>query len=250
MVHADSAGIPFEGRAFHANPHTDDDGGADPALAAAIARFRAGDAGIAEVVAAVGAARVLVPLVAEKGDEGIGPFGQRVDKTQELSMVQVAAPDGRAALPAFTSVGAMAAWDAGARPVPVTGARLALAAAGEGVELVVLDAGGPDAVGLRRPCFEAIATGTAWRPCFEDEEVLEAFLDVASAEAAVRGLQLAPGDPEARLTAPELLVQLHLAPGLVRDDLEALARRLHAAWLGHPLIAARVDSIALRFAPA
>ena len=43
-------------------------------------------------------------------------------------------------LPAFTSVDTMRAWDPAARPIPASGERVALAAAGEGTDLVVLDA--------------------------------------------------------------------------------------------------------------
>ncbi len=39
---ADSAGVPWEGRSFESNPHAADDGSADPALLAALLRFRAG----------------------------------------------------------------------------------------------------------------------------------------------------------------------------------------------------------------
>ena len=39
---ADSAGVPWEGRRFESNPHSADDGSADPALLAALEAFRAG----------------------------------------------------------------------------------------------------------------------------------------------------------------------------------------------------------------
>lgn len=97
--HADSAGVPWEGRRFEQNPHSGDDGSADPALLAALTAFRAGEGDAVAVVDAYRTARLLIPLVAEKGDEGVGPTGLRVDKTQELSIVTVAGPDGRRVLP-------------------------------------------------------------------------------------------------------------------------------------------------------
>ena len=106
---ADSAGVPFAGRAFHENPGADDDGSAPPLLLEAIRRFRAREVGAAEVVVAVHGSRLLIPLVAVRGDEGVGAHGQLVDKTQELSIVTVAGPDGRNVLPAFTSVAALSA---------------------------------------------------------------------------------------------------------------------------------------------
>jgi hypothetical protein len=46
---ADSAGFPWAGRSFEANPFAGDDGSADPTLISAIERFRAGEASVVEV---------------------------------------------------------------------------------------------------------------------------------------------------------------------------------------------------------
>lgn len=245
-MHADSAGIPFEGREFHANPASDDDGSADARLLEAVRRFRARDLGMPEVVAALGPARLLVPLVTDRGDEGTGPHGQVVDKTQELALVTVAGPDGRAVLPAFSSVDAMRVWNPRARPIPVSAPRAALAAASDGVGAIVLDSGSPTEFALRRTAFEALATSSPFLPCFVDAGVLEAFLTASAGEPVVRAVQLAPGDPDARLTGPELLVQLTLDAGLSREALDALLARLGEAWAASPVIAERVDSIAVR----
>ncbi len=91
-AHADSAGVPWEGRSFQANPHSGDDGSADPALLAALLAFRAGEGDARAIVDAYRDARLLIPLVADKGDHGVGAHGLEVDKTQELSIVTVAAP--------------------------------------------------------------------------------------------------------------------------------------------------------------
>ena len=196
-VPADSAGVPFEGRAFHENPGAGDDGSAPPRLLEAITRFRLREVGAAEVVAALHGSRLLIPLVAVRGDEGVGAHGQLVDKTQELSIVTVAGPDGRNVLPAFTSVAALSAWDSAARPIPIDAARVALAAASEGTPLIVLDPGSPTEFAIRAPAFEAVATGSSWTPSFADESVLDAFLASSVAEPALRAIQLAPGDPDA-----------------------------------------------------
>lgn len=244
--HADSAGIPFEGREFHPNPAAGDDGAADPRILEAIARFRARELGVPEVLEALGAVRVLVPLLTERGDEGVGPHGQLVDKTQELALVTVAGPDGRPVLPAFTSVDAMRVWNPVARPIPVTAPRAALAAASDGLAAIVLDPGSDSEFAVRRTAFEALATGIPYLPCFADERVLQAFLAASAGEPAVRAVQLAPGDPDARLAGPELLVQLALDPGLRREELDALLARLGNAWGASETIAERVDSIAVR----
>ncbi|MFC5501391.1 SseB family protein [Lysinimonas soli] len=243
---ADSAGVPFEGRSFHENPGADDDGSAPPRLLEALRRFRAHEVSVAEVVAALHGERLLIPLVAVRGDEGIGAHGQLVDKTQELSIVTVAGPDGRPVLPAFTSVAALSVWDAMARPIPIEAARVALAAASEGTPLIVLDPASSTEFVVREPAFEAIATGASWTPCFADESVLDAFLAAGVGEEPLRAIQLAPGDPDARLAGPELIVQLSVRSGLERDELDAMLARLQAAWAVDPVITTRVDSIAVR----
>ena len=240
---ADSAGQPWAGRHFEPNPSADDDGSAPPELIAAIEAFRQGVGGEAEVVAAFRTSRLLIPLVAEAGDVGVSPHGLAVDKTQELSIVTVEGPDGRAVLPVFTSVDAMRRWNAEARPVPAAGPRVALAATGEGTELVVLDPTSETEFTLRRPALWAIGQDLPWTPSYLDPVVLAAFLDAAEPEPAVRAVSLAPGDPTARLAGPELVVQLALEPGLERSDLDALMARLQDRWAATSVIVGRVDSL-------
>lgn len=246
---ADSAGFPWAGRTFdsHDDAFADDDGLADPALVAAIAALPTGGSQSA-VVAALGTARLLVPLVAEAGEVGETPDGRVVDKTQELSIVTVAGPDGRTVMPAFTSVAAMQSWDATARPIPVESRRVAMAAASEDTQLVVLDPTASTEFVLRRPAVWALGQDLAWTPCFEDPEVARAFADSVAAEPAVARVELAPGDPLGRFAGPELTVGLVLHPGLDRDHVGALVGRLQERWTADVVIAERVDSmrVALR----
>ena len=244
--HADSAGIPFEGRRFHENPASQDDGSAPERVIEAIRRLRAGELGIADVVAALHPERLLVPLIAEAGDEGMGPFGQKVDKTQELSIVTVAGPDGRSVLPAFTSVDAMRTWNPDARPIPIQASRIALAAAAEGTPLIVVDPGSETQTVVRAPAFRALATGEAWTPAFDDLEVAEAFGASVADEDAVTAIGLAPGDPQARLTGAEVIVVLQFGAGVDAATRDALLERVQARWSVDEVIASRVDSIAVR----
>jgi hypothetical protein len=239
----DSAGVPWEGRAFHENPDAADDGSAPERVVEAIRRFRAHEVGVVEVVEALHDARLLLPLLATRGDEGVGVHGQVVDKTQELSLVTAAGPDGRSVLPAFTSTDTMRGWNATARPIPIIVPRIALAVAAEGTPLIVIDPGSPTHFVLRRPCFRALATGERWVPCFEDLDVLDAFLASSAGESALVAMQLAPGDPDARLAGAELLVQLSVHEGLEKTELDAVVARLGERWAADPLIAERVDSI-------
>lgn len=247
---ADSAGVPWEGRSFHANPHSGDDGSADPALLAALTAFRDGTGGQPEVVDAYRSARLLIPLLAEKGDEGIGPHGLAVDKTQELSIVTVAAPDGRRVLPVFTSVETMMRWDASARPVPAEGRRTAVAASSDDTDLIVIDPGSATEFVLRRPAVWAIAQGQPWEPSFASPEVFAGLQSSIGGELAVLDLAVEAGDPEARLRGPELIVSLHLIHGLEKAELDAVLSRLATRWAADDRIAVLVDSLNVKLVRA
>lgn len=240
---ADSAGVPWEGRTFRANPASGDDGSADPRLLDALMRFAADQQDPVAVVDALREARVLVPLVAEKGDEGVGPHGLAVDKTQELSIVSVRAPDGRSVLPVFTSVETMRTWDPQARPIPVAGTRAALAAAGEETDLVVVDPGSDTEFVVRRPAVWAIAQAQRWEPAWASPEVVQAFHESVGQELAVLDLSVGPGDPTARLRGPEVVVSLRLIDGLERTELDVVLQRLAQRWAADDRIAVLVDSL-------
>jgi len=243
---SDSAGVPWAGRAFHSNPHSGDDGSADPALLQALTSFHDGTADAVAVVDAYRPARLLIPLVAEKGDEGIGPTGLPVDKTQELSIVTVAAPDGRRVLPVFTSVQTLGRWDAAARPVPVEAVRTALAAVDDETDLIVIDPGSPTEFVLRRPAVWAIAQGLPWEPSFRSPEVYTGLQESIAREMMVLDLAVADGDPQGRLRGPELVVRLKLVDGLDKVQLDAVLARLAKRWAADDRIATLVDSLSVK----
>ncbi|WP_082688339.1 SseB family protein [Curtobacterium oceanosedimentum] len=248
---ADSAGNPWAGRTFdaHDDTYADDDGLADPALVAAITALQQGGSQRA-VVEALRGARLLIPLVAEAGDVGHTPEGKLVDKTQELSIVTVAGPDGRSVMPAFSSAEAMRSWDATARPVPADSRRVAMAAASEETQLVVLDPTAPTEFVLRRPAVWAIGQDLPWTPCFEDPEVGQAFAASVADEPAVARVELSPGDPLGRFAGAELTVGLALHPGLDQAAVRALVGRLQQRWTADAVIADRVDSMRVALRPA
>ncbi|WP_345374006.1 SseB family protein [Frondihabitans cladoniiphilus] len=249
---ADSAGQSFEGRTFQAHDTTyaDDDGTADPRVLVALEALRAGTGTEVDVLEALRGIRLLIPLLAHAGDEGVNEHGVTVDKTQELAIVTVQGPDGRAVLPAFTSVTALRAWDPRARPVPAESRRVAIAAVSESTELMVLDPGSPTEFGVRRPALWALAQDLPWVPAHLDAEVGAAFLEAAAGEDAVESVGLAPGAVSPALVGPELVVQLVLRPGLDQEGLAALVGRLQARWTASEVIATRVDSMAVRVVAA
>jgi SseB protein N-terminal domain len=243
---ADSAGVPWEGRHLEPNPHANDDGTADPALLAIIDEFKAGKALAEAVVVALGKARLLVPLVANLGEAGQGAHGQVVDKSADLSIVSVQSPDGQIALPVFSSVAAMQVWNPKARPVPIETARVALAAASEKNNRIILDPGSPTQFAVRQNAYQALAQQLPWIHPSRDPEVKAAFKAAIDAETAVENYAIQDGDPAAALTGPEVLVYLKLAPGLTQLELDQVLERLGVAWAASPEIALKVDSLGIK----
>lgn len=255
---ADSAGFPWAGRTFehHDTAFAGDEGETPEELRTAVEQLRQAassgdlsqlaDAHAAAMLALAGS-RVLIPLLAEAGDIGVTPDGRTVEKSQELSIVTVAGPDGRRVMPVFSSVDAMRSWNPEARPIPVPMPQAAVAAAQEQTDLIIVDPGTPSAeLGVRRTQLEAVALAQRVVPPWGDAEVLAAFREAASDDPRVLGVQLAAGDPEARLLAPETEVVLVLEPGLDREQLNYLLGGLQQRWAASELIANRVDSLRVR----
>lgn len=240
---ADSAGQPWAGRHFEPNPSADDDGSAPPLLLEALRKFRGGEGGETDVVEAFCASRLLIPLVTALGEAGVDDRGRTIDKSQELSIVTVEGPDGRTVLPVFSSVEAMAAWNPNARPVPVSGPRVAAAAASEGTDLVVLDPTSETEFVLRRPALWSIVRDENWVPSYRSEAVAREFAASVAGEPVVLAVALTAGDPQARLLGPELVVSLTLEAGLDADELEGLLSRLSSRWATSETIAQQVDSL-------
>lgn len=246
--HADSAGRPWANRTFghHDQSHAGDDGSAPVELIEVLDRFRRGEASHGDVVDVFRTARFLIPLVAEAGGVEENAQGLRVEKTQELSIVAVAGPDGRTVLPVFSSVAAMGRWNATARPVPADGTRVALAAASESTELVVIDPGSETEFAIRRPAVWAVAQGEPWTSAAVDPAVYAAFDASIATELGVISVQVRHGDPAARLQGPEVQVILELVSGLTRTELDQILERLARRWAADETIATHVDSLAVK----
>lgn len=240
---ADSAGQPWAGRAFEPNEHTEDDGATPPVLAEALRAFRAREVGEESVIDALRGSRLLIPLIAELGEADTGEHGLMIDKSQELSIITVAGPDGRNVMPVFTSAATMAAWNPDARPVPADAVRVALAAAQEETDLVVLDPIAPTEFVVRRPALWAIAQSLPWTPSYAGRAVADAFAESIATELSVLSVTLVAGDPDSRLAGPELIVRVELIDGLTQIDLDAVLARLAARWAANDVIATGVDSL-------
>jgi len=258
----DSAGQPWSGRSLNgedARIHNfeDDDGSADSGYLAAIAALINGTGGEAEVVASLATARVFVPVIAQLAEEAEGVDGLHADKQADMALVTLKAPDGRTAMPVFTSASALEAWHSEARPVAVYAARAALSAVSEGAQLLVMDPGSDFAFVVRRPAMWALAQQKNWTPSYLDDQLESALASTASPFGTVRRLQTQPGGGVASVTAdgrqvfgggagPELRVVLYLEDGLDAAAVQTLVAQLNQAWAGMESFAEGVDSMEVK----
>lgn len=214
--------------------HTDskfaaDDGSADPAAAAALAAFAAGTGSEHAALTALAGVRLLVPVVAAEVPGGGPPLPGLPaardschvpggEKTSEMSIPTLIGQDGRAAVPAFTSLAAMHAWQPGARPVPADAARVWQAAAADAAA-VVLDIAGPVPLAIDGARLAALAAGQPVPPPEQDPDIHAVISAVAAGHPQIAAVRLA-GNPGGK--GPDLTIELTLAPGAPPGTAEQL----------------------------
>jgi hypothetical protein len=243
---SDSAGVPWEGRELEENRFAGDDGSAPEEFVTAISGFRSGDLGQANVVDALRVSRLLVPLLAQLGESEIGANGLKVDKSAELSIVTVKAPDDQEALVVFSSVAAMQRWNPSARPVPTDAIRVCLAAASQLSTRVVIDPGSETEFVIRRPAIARIAQSLAWQPAELNPAVRGVIDQSVASESQVVDFELRSADPEAKLAGAELEVALKLVNGVSPADVRQLLDRVSKYWAGSEEFALAVDSVSIK----
>ena len=236
---ADSAQVPWSGRDLSPSGFESDTGEADAHLRALLADTGTDDA---TLMAAVAAARFVVPIVAEP--TGVDASGEHPVETQvDMSAVTLVAPDGTRALPVFTGLDALAAWDAAARPVPVTPARVGQAAVSERCDVVVVDVAGPATRVLRPSMVWALAQGRPWEPALTDPFVDRSVADAVRAEEDVTAYELEDGRPHGEGV---LGVVLELRPGLTPEEVRSVATRVGERLATDGELRARIDGLAFR----
>jgi len=246
----DSAGVPWAGRSFDINPYSGDNGEADAHLIEAISKFQSGQVGSAEVLRAVGQARLLIPLIANLGEGEQGAHGHQVDKSADLSIVTVLTPDNQRALPVFSSVAAMTRWNPEARPVPNNGRKVALAAASEGNTRLVLDPMSETEFVVRRPGIAAVAQDLPWINPASNPEVVDIVNSLLADIGSVESFTLVEGDPTCKLLGQELLVVLYLEPGLSETQLKELEEGFFEQIANSERFVELVDSVGVKFLQA
>lgn len=209
-----------------------DSGAGDPALEAAVAT-----ADLAQVVAELPGTRLLVPVMASPEAEHEGSAG----------IVALAAPDGRTALPVFTSVAALTAWQRTARPMPTEAERAAAAALAEGWQILVVNPGTANLV-VPRPAVYALALSQQWHPAVQDGQV--------SAQVGAVVEEIFQTVPQVHRTAvlpgkrAEIRVQLFLAQGLTKAQLDDVVAQVSHVLANHEEFIRLVDSVELGLSAA
>lgn len=242
---ADSTGVPWEGREFHANPHAGDDGLTPADVAAALTAFRDGSGSWKALAESLAGSRALIPLVTHAGDDFDASNPVMEDKVQELAVVTLAGPNGEKVFPAFTSVDAMRAWNPIARPIPIELRRVCLAAAGEGADRVVVNPG-TDQLVLRRPLVWTIAQGN---PIVMPWESTGLLAELRTAFAGIDNLidvAVAAGDISASGNGPEVRLVLLLPSGLPSDAVTGLLTEVHRRAAANETLTNAVDSVEIQ----
>lgn len=250
------------GRTIAGQRYPGDDGAPDPAAAAALAAYAAGQGSEHAALLALASVRLLVPVVAVLTEEerepapggvaapggepapggkpaardgGAGQAGGRAgaarlrrEKTSEMALPMLLGRDGRPAVLAFTCRDALARWRPGARPVAVPAAQVWQAGAEE-ASAVVIDVAGPVPLAVEGARLAALAAGQPPPPPHEDPDLL------AAARAAVSGEPLlAAAALQASSQGGDLAVRVVLAAGCdpaAADVREAVQRAASQVFL-------------------
>lgn len=250
-------------REFTSSGSDGDLGAADPDLSAALDDPRNEKA----FMRAVSQARLLIPLVAmprqgsksgqesgrESGREWSDESGENLAKKvgrapddnpvrptgAEMAVVVLTSQDGRRAFPVFSSLAALSAWDATARPSPMTSSRAAQGAVGERCDVMLLDHGSGRERVLRPSMVWALAQQREWLPAHEDPFVATALLRATAGEEDVVGCagEEAPAEPGI------LRVVLSLRPGLDAGQVQAVATRIGERIATDGEARARIDGL-------
>ncbi|KRE43306.1 SseB family protein [Knoellia sp. Soil729] len=214
-----------------------DDGSAAPDVVAALTSQDP-----AALMRALHGSRLLVPIVAEPVETAT-EGGLTVDKQTDMAAVTLVAPDGERALPVFTSLASLAAWDAAARPVPVTSARAGQAAVSERCDVIVIDVAGPTTFALRPSMVWALAQEREWLAPHLDPFVETSVSRALALEPAVRGHRLEEGAPARRGI---LGLALELEDGLEPAEIQQIATRVGERLATDGELRARIDGLAFR----
>lgn len=261
---ADSANRPWAGRDLSPEGETvhqfgNDDGASDLEYLHALDALNEGRGTEADVVAQLATVRLFVPIVAEVAASESGGDPMATDKESDMAMVSLRAPDGRKALPVFTSVRNLERWHSQARPVAVAAPRAALSAAAEDAQLMVIDPGASQTFVVRRPAVWALAQQLEWTPSYLDERVQQAVhrtvedLPAVTAAGITAGSGVASKLADGRTVSgggpgPELRIGLTLIPGLDKGQVQSVVSEVQRRLAADQTFVDLVDSLEIKLA--
>ncbi len=189
----------------------DDDGAADPLLAAALAAYAAGQESEHAVLTALARTRLLIPVVAALTTSGQARTKDgrmlRREKTSEMAVPILTGRDGRRAFMAFTSLDALRGWRQDARPRPAAADEVCQAAVAGEAHAVVVDVAGPVPLAIEGARLTALATGAPVPWPAEDPDVRSAVDAVVASDPCLAAAWLGPGT-----SGTDLTVRIVLAP--------------------------------------
>ncbi len=245
----DSGGAPWSGRELTGTGFDGDVGAADANLLAALDDPQDETA----LMRAVAGARLLVPVIAARAAPAARATPSAVDESGEpvvellalnsatdLAVATLTSPDGQRAFPVFSSLAALSAWDATARPSPVTSSRAAQAAVFERCDVMLLDLGSGHERVLRPSMVWALAQQRDWLPAHTDPFVAQALSRATADEDDVIDC-VGEADPAG---AGTLRVVLSLRGGLDAARVQALATRIGERIATDGEARARIDDLA------
>ena len=175
-----------------------DDGAAEPAVLAALTAYAAGQGSEYAALTALARSRLLVPVVALPAGEQAEADDQGGEKSTEMALPTMVAPDGSRAILAFTCLDALQRWRSDARPVPVPAASAWLAGTQE-ADAVVIDVAGPVTLAVDGARLAALAAGRPVPLPHQDPEVLAALQAALECEPLI--VAAAVTTPDQRVTA-------------------------------------------------
>lgn len=182
----------------------DDHGSAEAEVSRGLQKFAAGHGSEKEVLTALARSRLLVPIVAvlaeqahEPGADGLAADDSKTDivkaeKASEMAMPTLIGRDGRNAIPVFTCMESMRAWQQDARPVPMPARRVWESAVADRCAVIV-DVAGPVPLAVEGARLAALARGEAAPAPCSDADVRDAVCDALAGQDPVTGFELRPG---------------------------------------------------------
>jgi hypothetical protein len=221
------------------NPFSGDDGSLEPAMAEALALEDPGKR-VEAIVAALHKGRVFAAVRPHaKTDEDQPGEGTAEAAAQQASDDVVPAPGGRQAVPVFTSMRALAAFAADARPLPVKAKDMAaLTLTKTGILALDPRVGSASAeCYIGRSAVAAIASGEEWTPPWHDPAVLERIKGAIAEERAAYGVRIR----STRKGVVQILVNVYSSS--MRGEVARAVQTLVALIAHDPYLSARFDMV-------